>query len=276
MYIKAEKLSVFYDKKQVLFEVDFQGKQHEIIAIVGPNGCGKTTLLKTLSRLIKADAGSVEFEGQALHKIKSRTLARKMAVLPQVRSTPEDFDVKTLIGYGRFPHGKKYMANEVSNDEIIKWALHKTGMTHHQDKKLNQLSGGERQRAWIAMALAQKTELILLDEPTTFLDVAHQLEILELIKSLNETEGVTIIMVLHDLNQAMAYADTVYVMDKGKIVCKGKAKDVINSEVMQSVFRVDVDFYEDQRRKLPFFMPYAINKKHNCFDKIVLSHKKND
>ncbi len=258
MLIEAKNLSVSYDKKVVVHNIDLHVKKGEILSIVGPNGCGKSTVLKSLTRLLKPSGGDVLFEGKPIKKISTKDIAKKLAVLPQIRQTPEDFDVEMLIRYGRYPHGNFSGKLNDEDRRIIKWALKQTGMTHHKNQKLIQLSGGERQRAWIAMALAQKTDIIVLDEPTTFLDLSHQLEVLELIKSLNKTENVTILMVLHDLNQAIRYSDRVYVMKLGSIIAEGKPEDVLTSDRLREVFHIDSDFYTDFRNDSPHFISHRM------------------
>lgn len=258
MLIEAKNLCVSYDKKEVVHKINMHVKKGEVLSIVGPNGCGKSTVLKALTRLMKPSGGEILFDGKLMKKTPTKELAKRLAVLPQIRKTPEDFDVEMLIRYGRYPHGNFSGKLNDEDKRIIKWALSQTGMTHHRHKKLTQLSGGERQRAWIAMALAQKTDIIVLDEPTTFLDLAHQLEVLELVKSLNEKENVTILLVLHDLNQAIRYSDRVYVMKRGHIVAEGTPEEVISSDRLRSVFNIDSDFYTDFRNNTPHFIPHRM------------------
>lgn len=262
MLLEAKNLSMTYDGKRVVHHIDIQVKKGEVLSIVGPNGCGKSTVLKALTRLKKPETGQITYEGQDLDKIKTKDLAKKLAVLPQIRQTPDDFSVEMLIRYGRYPHGNFRGKLKEEDHQIIKWALSQTGMTHHKDKKLTQLSGGERQRAWIAMALAQKTDIIVLDEPTTFLDLSHQLEILELVKKLNKEENVTILMVLHDLNQAIRYSDRVIVMKRGKVVVEGQPQVVINQDNLKDVFHIDSDFYTDFRNEIPHFIAHRMENEH--------------
>ncbi len=260
MIIKVKDLKISYDKKEVVHGIDLHLKKGEILSIVGPNGCGKSTVLKAIARLLKPTSGEILLDDKNIRHIKTKKIAKKMAILPQIRKTPDDFDVETLIRYGRYPHSNITGKLSSEDKEIVNWALEKTGMTHHRNHKLTELSGGERQRAWIAMALAQKTDIIILDEPTTFLDLSHQLEVLELIKTLNKEENVTILLVLHDLNQAMRYSDRIYVMKEGNIVFSGRPEDVINKESLDQVFKIDSDFYEDSRNKTPYFIPHRLNR----------------
>lgn len=258
MLIEAKDLSISYDKKEIVHNVDLFINKGEIVSIVGPNGSGKTTVLKALTRIIKPSNGMVSLCGENILKLNSKKIAKKIAILPQVRNTPEDFDVESLIRFGRFPHTNWQGKLKEEDLEIINWALRKTGMTHHRKKKLTKLSGGERQRAWIAMALAQKSEIIVLDEPTTFLDLSHQLEILELLKKLNLEENVTILMVLHDLNQAIRYSSRLYVMNRGKVVAEGKPSEVINKKILENIFNIDSEFQKDNRHNCDNFIAYRI------------------
>ena len=263
MLIEANDLSISYDKKEIVHNIQLSVKKGEIISIIGPNGSGKTTVLKALTRIIKPSGGEIKLENKDIRKIKSKEIAKKIAILPQMRRTPDDFDVETLIRYGRFPYTNWKGKLSKKDEDIIEWAIKTTSMSHFRKKKLTKLSGGERQRAWIAMALAQKTEIIVLDEPTTFLDLAHQIEVLELIKELNQKENVTILMVLHDLNQALRYSSRIYVMKRGKIVSSGKPEEVIEEGMLKSVFKINSDFYKDKRHNCNHFVPYKLERNYH-------------
>ncbi len=236
MIIETIDLSIQYGDKTVVRDVNMHVNEGEFITIVGPNGCGKSTLLKGISRIIKPAKGQIKLWGVDIKSMQSKEIARRIAVLPQIRKTPSDFDVETLIRYGRYPHGN-FM-----------------GRLGPEDR--DNLSGGENQRAWIAMALAQKTSVIVLDEPTTFLDIAHQLEVLELLRELNEEEKVTIVLVLHDLNQAIRYSDRTYVMQSGEIATVGNPESVIESNTLSHVFDVDSDFYREKRYNNAYFIAH--------------------
>ncbi len=256
MIIETIDLSLNYGDKPALKGVNMHVNDGEFVTIVGPNGCGKSTLLKAIARILKPASGQIKLWNKDIRTMNTKDIAKKIAVLPQLRKTPDDFDVETLIRYGRYPHGN-FMGRLTSADhDIIDWAVAQTGLDELRYKKLNNLSGGENQRAWIAMALAQKTAVIVLDEPTTFLDIAHQLEVLELLRALNKREKVTIVLVLHDLNQAIRYSDRSYVMEDGRIVAVGTPEAVIEPQMLGDVFSVDSDFYREKRSDNAFFIAH--------------------
>ncbi len=259
MIIETKNLSIKYGDKIVLKDVNMYVNDGEFITIVGPNGCGKSTLLKAIARIIKPAAGQIKLWDEDIKSMQTKEIARRIAVLPQMRKTPSDFDVETLIRYGRYPHGDFMGRLSAEDRRIIDWAVEKTGLTKLRYKKLENLSGGENQRAWIAMALAQKTSVIVLDEPTTFLDIAHQLEVLELLRELNQDEKVTIVLVLHDLNQAIRYSDRTYLMQRGTIASVGDPESVIGAAALNDVFDVEGDFYREKRGDNAFFIAYKKN-----------------
>ncbi len=259
--IQTKELKLGYQRKEVVHGIDLAVQKGKITTIVGPNGCGKSTVLKGVSRLLAPISGKVYLENQPLYEVSTKAISRKIAILPQVRTAPEDIRVRDLVAMGRFPHLDWRGKLRQEDQEAIHWALEKTGMVEFADRRMDQLSGGEGQRAWIAMALAQRTELMVLDEPTTFLDLSHQLEVLELLADLNRTEGIGILMVLHDLNQAIRYSDWIYVMEKGRIFCQGNPDEMINESVLQSIFSIDADFFRDSRNGCNHFIPYQLQKK---------------
>lgn len=258
MVLRTEGLYLNYGKKQVVKNVDIQIDNGEIVTIIGPNGSGKSTVLKAISRYLKPSKGRILLDDVDIHKIDTKKVARKVAVLPQIRNVPGDFTVEALVSYGRYPHlgfGNRFKKEDY---QIIEWAIRKTRMTELKHRTVSTLSGGERQRAWIAMALAQKPEILILDEPTTFLDISYQLEILELIKELNITLGLTIIMVLHDLNQAIRYSHKIYTIKDGEIYNYGSSKSVITKDLLNNVFGIEADVYQDRTNECPYFIPQKI------------------
>lgn len=258
MGLETINLKMRYGNKVALKDVNFKAKDGEIITIIGPNGSGKSTFIKAISRCMKPKSGVINLDGINIYNIPTKTLAKEIAVLPQVKSVSTDITVENLVSYGRYPHlgfGKRMNSDD---KEIIDWAINKTGLVELRDRYVTTLSGGERQRAWIAMALAQKPRILILDEPTTYLDVSYQLEVLELIKELNKSLGLTVIMVLHDLNQAARYSDNIYVLKDGEICGYGTPKDIMKSNLLEDVFRIDAHIYEDKINCCPYFIPYKI------------------
>ncbi|MGG3891167.1 ABC transporter ATP-binding protein [Metabacillus fastidiosus] len=239
--LKAQSLDISYDHKKILdnFKVDV-GKG-EIVSIIGPNGSGKSTALKAMSRLIPVQKGKIFLDGKDLQLLGTKLISQTMSVLFQSNEPPSDITVEELVKYGRTPHKKWY---ERTNDEdltIVEWAIEKTGLTLLKDRLVSSLSGGEAQRAWIAMSLAQRPKILLLDEPTTYLDIAHQLQLLELIHTLNRELGMTIVMVLHDLNQASIYSDKICVISKGIVVKYGTSEEVMTQEMIRNVYGVECE-----------------------------------
>ena len=212
----------------------------EFIIFVGPSGCGKSTTLKALSRILPYK-GSVTFKGNEMSALSQREFAKSLAILTQSPQAPSDLTVNDLVEMGRFPHRGFLGRGGKDDKEHVEWALAQTGVTAMRNRLLNTLSGGERQRAWIAMALAQRPEVLLLDEPTTYLDICHQLEIMQLIGRLNQELGLTVVMVVHDLNHAIMYADHVVVVKAGKLVTSGAPREIITADLLAEVFRVKAD-----------------------------------
>ena len=255
MGIEANNIEISYGDKVALHKVNIKIDEGEIVTIIGPNGSGKSTLIKAISRCIKLKAGTIALDGVNINNIPTKDIAKKLAVLPQVKNVSSDITVEALVSYGRFPHlsfGKRLTKDD---NEIIEWAMGKTGLIGLRDRNVMTLSGGERQRAWIAMALAQKPKILILDEPTTYLDISYQLEVLELVKELNDSLGITVVMVLHDLNQAARYSDNIYVLMDGQVCGYGKPDNIMESEMLKDVFRVEADVYEDKVNKCPYFIP---------------------
>jgi len=247
--MKAEALSVNFDDKMVLKDLSLAIEEGKIISILGPNGSGKSTLLNVLSRNIKPNKGIVYLDGQNLAQLSGKKLAQQMAVLPQSPQAPSDLTVRDLVEFGRFPHQSWWRGKSEQDEACVSWALTQTGLTQMADRVVSTLSGGERQRVWIAMALAQKPEILLLDEPTTYLDICHQLEIMELLAAFNHEHKLTVVMVLHDINHAARYSDYVTVLQQGQIFAAGKPADVITEHTLREVFRVESEISFDSAGK---------------------------
>lgn len=230
----------------------------KITTIIGSNGCGKSTLLKAITRIIPYQSGSILLDGKEISKENTKTLAKKIAILPQSPEAVTGLSVGELVSYGRFPYQTGLGRLTKKDYEVIDWALEVTGTSEYKYYPIESLSGGQRQRVWIAMALAQETEIIFLDEPTTYLDMAHQLEVLELLQKLNQKQNRTIIMVLHDLNQAARFADYIIALKNGKIVKAGTCEEIIVPEVLQEVFEIDAIIDRDPRTNKPICITYNL------------------
>jgi len=254
--IALETLSVGYESKRVIKDLNTTIKENKITCIIGPNGCGKSTLLKAMTRVLKPDLGQVVLNGKDIHHIPSKELAKKMAFLPQSHDKVTGLSVYDLVSYGRYPYQKGFGRLTREDYEKIDWALEATGIASYKDMPLDALSGGQKQRAWIAMALVQDTKFILLDEPTTYLDIAHQLDTLELLKKLNKENNRTIVMVLHDINQAAYYADEIIAIKDGVITHQGDPYKVINKKSIETVFNVSVDIMYEPKTQKPVIYNY--------------------
>lgn len=256
--ITAEHLSVSYDKNLVVNDLNLQISQGKITTIIGPNGCGKSTLLKAVGRLLKPKGGMVYLNGEDISRLSTKEVAQKMAVLPQSPQAPAGLTVGELIAYGRYPHQSGFGRLNSEDKKIIQWALEVTHLSEYETTAVDYLSGGQRQRVWIAMALAQQTDLILLDEPTTYLDLSYQLEVLELLYQLNRQQGRTIVMVLHDLNLAARFADYMVAMRKGGIVCYGTPEKVMTPTVLRNTFQIDAVIVTEERTGRPACISYDL------------------
>lgn len=241
-------ISFAYQKdRPILKNIDYSLIEGKVTTIIGPNGSGKSTLLGIMARHLRQDQGEVILDGKSIHLYKGKEFAKKVAIVNQHNSAPNDLTVETLLGYGRLPYRSFFSSpDKEKEDEVIDWALKVTNIAHKRRHKIDQLSGGERQRVWIAMSLAQQTPILFLDEPTTFLDVYHQYEILELVKEINEEHDITIVMVLHDINQAIKYSDEVVVMKQGRIFAKGDPNEIITADLMREVYGIEVMVKEEQ------------------------------
>ncbi|MDR1405396.1 MAG: ABC transporter ATP-binding protein [Candidatus Methanoplasma sp.] len=235
----------------------------KITAIIGPNGCGKSTVLKAVGRLLKPRGGMVYLNGNDIQNLSTREIAQKMAILPQSPQSPPGLTVGELVTYGRFPHQHGFGKLKPDDKKIIMWALEVTKLTEFENTAVDNLSGGQRQRVWIAMALAQQTELILLDEPTTYLDLAYQLEVLELLHGLNREQMCTIVMVLHDLNLAARFADHMIAIRDGDVICHGPPEQVMTENVLRTTFRIDAKIITEPHTGRPACISYDLIKENN-------------
>ena len=251
MEINGKNLTIGYGEYVAVENMDIDIKKGEITTIIGPNGSGKSTVLKALTRLLKYRKGSVYLDSRDLLSFENKELARQIGVLPQRHSAPPDFKVKDLVGYGRMPYQKWYTQNTKDDEEIIEWALKSTGTWNLRDKTINECSGGESQRVWIATVLCQQPEILFLDEPTTYLDISHQLETMKLVKKLNKESGIGIVMVLHDLTQALEVSDKIVVICDGKKYSEGSPSEVITTKMMKEVYNVDCDIINIPGRNKP-------------------------
>ncbi|MDQ0203846.1 ABC transporter ATP-binding protein [Pectinatus haikarae] len=244
--LRTENICVSFQNKMVLENISLNFPEGKITAVLGPNGCGKSTLLRIMAGFHRNYEGKVFLDGKALRELSAENIARRMAVLPQTVSIPADLSVYQLVAYGRFPYRGIFKKNEKDDQKIIDWAMQETGIQSMADRQLNALSGGERQRAWIAMALCQQPEILLLDEPTTYLDIAHQLEIMQLIRLLNKHRNMTVVMVLHDINHARSYADNAVLIKDHKIFSEGQPDKVLSVPALAKVFNVKAQMYQNK------------------------------
>ena len=264
MRLEAEKIRLQYGGKVVAEELDFCMEKPEIISIIGPNGSGKSTVLKALGRLLKPTSGTVYLDGKNIHKMEPKAVARKISILPQTAMAPGDMTIYDLVCYGRMPHRGMLASQSDTDEEIIREAMESAGVYEMRHRNLAGLSGGERQRAWIAMALAQSPEILLLDEPTTYLDIYHQLELMQLIRRLHEEKNIAVIMVLHDLNHAARFSERLVAVKKGHILADGPADEVFTEEMLGKLYGVEVTVMHlpIDGRDVPVCIPYETMNKH--------------
>lgn len=250
----ANQLTLSYDTVPIVASLDLELLQGKITALVGPNGCGKSTLLRGLARLLKPKSGTVYLDGKTLAALPTREIAQQLGLLPQSSVPPEGITVRELVAQGRYPHQSWFDQWSEEDERHLQRAIERTELTALTDRPVDTLSGGQRQRAWIAMTLAQNTEILLLDEPTTFLDLAHQVEVLDLLAVLNE-EGKTIVMVLHDLNQAARYAHQLVALHKGHLYANGAPTEVLTEKMVRQVFGVECCIVPHPVTNAPLVVP---------------------
>ena len=263
MYFGFRNMTIKYGDKTILKNVSLEFPKGKTSTIIGANGSGKTSLLKTVSRAVRPSEGEAVFNGRPLKHYKPKELAKKIAYLPQVHYSPADISLKTLVSYGRYPY-RKFGKNLTSEDMlIIENSMAVTDLKGLENRTLTTLSGGERQRAWIAMTICQQPEVLLLDEPITYLDIKFQLEVMELIKSLGESLNITIVMVLHDINFASRYSHYLFTIKDGAVHSQGNVKEILNARMLEEVFTIHSQMHHDEKNNCSFFIPekYSPEKK---------------
>ncbi|KYG26938.1 ABC transporter ATP-binding protein [Alkalihalobacillus trypoxylicola] len=269
----TENVHIGYGDSLIVKDVSLKIPDRQITTIIGANGCGKSTLLKAMTRIIPQQSGSIILDGESISREGTKKLAKKLAILPQTPESISGLTVSELVSYGRYPHQSGLGRLTKRDWDVIDQALEMTGTKDFKYRTVDSLSGGQRQRVWIAMALAQETEMIFLDEPTTYLDLAHQLEILELLQRLNAEEGRTIVMVLHDLNQAARFADYLIAMKDGQIVKTGTGEQVISPNVLREVFEIDAIIGKDPITEKPICLTYSLIKGDKNHEKIYATNR---
>ncbi len=260
--LRAEGVRLAYGDAVVVDGLDLDVVDGTVTAVIGPNGCGKSTVLRALARLLPTRAGHVLLDGERIDRVPSREVAKVLGVLPQAPTAPEGLTVADLVARGRHPHQAWYRQWSSDDEAAVAEALAWTGMSGFAERAVDTLSGGQRQRVWISMALAQGTDVILLDEPTTFLDLAHQVDVLDLVEQLHAERGRTVVMVLHDLNLAARYAQRLVAMRDGKVVAAGPPGEVLTSELLAEVFELDAQVVVDPVAGTPMVIP--IGRRHRA------------
>ncbi|RWZ52807.1 ABC transporter ATP-binding protein [Labedella phragmitis] len=262
--LTATDLTVGYGDTTIISDLDLDLVAGAITVIVGPNACGKSTLLRSMSRLLPPRSGQVVLDGRSIHGMPAKELARTLGLLPQSPIAPEGITVADLVGRGRHPHQGMFTRWSRADDVAVAEALIATDTADLADRAVDELSGGQRQRVWIAMALAQDTDILLLDEPTTFLDVSHQVEVLDLLTDLNRRRGTTIVIVLHDLNLAVRYADHLVAMRDGEVYASGSPETILTPELIESVFGISAAVITDPTSGKPLMLPIG---RHHMVDR---------
>ncbi|TXK84766.1 ABC transporter ATP-binding protein [Paenibacillus sp. N3.4] len=255
--LEAQSLQLTYGESTIFQSLNLQVPKGKITVFIGSNGCGKSTLLRSLARLLKPKSGAILLDNAEIAKLSTKEVARRMAILPQGPSAPEGLTVLQLVKQGRYPYQSWLQQWSAEDENNVQSALRLTDMLPFSDRTVDSLSGGQRQRAWIAMTLAQDTQTILLDEPTTYLDLTHQIEVLDLLFELNENEQRTIVMVLHDINLACRYAHHIVAIKDGTVYAEGRPEDIVNEQLLMDVFDMQCRIAQDPIFGTPMCIPYG-------------------
>jgi iron complex transport system ATP-binding protein len=258
MAIELRGVRVAYDDAVVIPGVDLRIPEGKVTMLIGPNGCGKSTLLKAVARILPLKGGTVLLDGTDVRGLGQRQLARRLAVLPQAPTVPEGISVADLVAYGRYPYRRPLAGLSAQDRATVAWAMERTGVGELAGRRVDELSGGQRQRVWIALTLAQKASVMMFDEPTTYLDIAHQLEVLELLRRLNREDGSTVVVVIHELNLAAKFADHIVGMKAGQVRFEGAPEQVFTEKNLRELYDIDAQILRDPARGYPVCVDYAL------------------
>lgn len=262
MSIEIKELQTGYDQTVVIPKMNLTIPKGKITMIIGSNGCGKSTLLKSIARIIKPSKGEIRLEGKLLKELAPKAIARQMAVLSQNPIIPSKITVQELVAFGRYPYQKAFRTMTKEDHDIIRWAMEETDVIELKDRDVAELSGGQRQKVWIAMTLAQKTDILVLDEPTTYLDMAHQLEVLTLLQELNRKNNTTIVIVIHELNLAAKFADHLVGMKKGNLIFEGEPLEVLSQENLRELYGIDAKIQLSEDGEYPICVDFELVNQH--------------
>jgi iron complex transport system ATP-binding protein len=255
--LSAENVTLAYDQRVIAEQLSVEIPDNSFTVIVGPNACGKSTLLRALSRMLKPSEGRVLLDGQVIQSMPAKKVARTLGLLPQSSIAPDGITVADLVGRGRYPHQGILRQWSAEDERVVQESMRQTGVAELGDRYVDELSGGQRQRVWIAMALAQQTPLLLLDEPTTYLDIQHQIDVLDLCAELHEEQGRTLVAVLHDLNHAARYATHLIALREGRVIAEGAPKDIVTAGLVEEVFGLRCQVIDDPETGTPLVVPAA-------------------